>query len=64
MLSLSSTSSIEVSKIVQNPKMPGASLKIGVVGAGVAGLSAAIALRKIGHDVEVSTMIGCVSSID
>ena len=29
-------------------------LQIGVVGAGVAGLSAAIALRRIGHDVEVS----------
>lgn len=30
------------------------SLKVGIVGAGVAGLGAAIALRKIGHDVEVS----------
>lgn len=28
-------------------------LKVGIVGAGVAGLSAAIALRRIGHDVEV-----------
>lgn len=28
-------------------------LKVGIVGAGVAGLSAAIALKKIGHDVEV-----------
>ena len=29
-------------------------LQVGVCGAGVAGLAAAIALRKIGHDVEVS----------
>ena len=28
-------------------------LKIGIVGAGVAGLATAIALRKVGHDVEV-----------
>lgn len=28
-------------------------LQVGIVGAGVAGLSAAIALRKIGHNVEV-----------
>ncbi|KAL2401453.1 hypothetical protein ABEF93_006245 [Exophiala dermatitidis] len=28
-------------------------LQVGIVGAGVAGLSAAIALRRIGHDVEV-----------
>ncbi|OAP64337.1 hypothetical protein AYL99_00309 [Fonsecaea erecta] len=31
---------------------PGA-LQVGICGAGVAGLSAAIALRKIGHDVEI-----------
>ncbi|EXJ87242.1 hypothetical protein A1O3_04201 [Capronia epimyces CBS 606.96] len=31
----------------------GYGLQIGIVGAGVAGLSAAIALRKIGHNVEV-----------
>ena len=30
-----------------------AGLKVGIVGAGVAGLAAAIALRRIGHDVEV-----------
>ena len=29
-------------------------LKVGIVGAGVAGLAAAIALKRIGHDVEVS----------
>jgi NADPH-dependent glutamate synthase beta subunit-like oxidoreductase len=28
-------------------------LQVGIVGAGVAGLSAAIALRRIGHNVEV-----------
>ncbi|KAK5397951.1 hypothetical protein LTR07_003262 [Exophiala xenobiotica] len=31
----------------------GNGLQVGIVGAGVAGLSAAIALRRIGHDVEV-----------
>lgn len=31
----------------------GKGLQVGVVGAGVAGLSAAIALRRIGHSVEV-----------
>ena len=30
------------------------SLKIIIVGAGIAGLSAAIGLRRAGHDVEVS----------
>lgn len=29
-------------------------LQVGICGAGVAGLAAAIALRKVGHDVEVS----------
>lgn len=29
-------------------------LKIGIVGAGIAGLSAAIALKRAGHAVEVS----------
>lgn len=32
-------------------------LQIGIVGAGVAGLSAAIALRRIGHECEVSTQL-------
>ena len=31
----------------------GLSLNIGIVGAGIAGLSAAIALSRAGHDVEV-----------
>lgn len=31
----------------------GNGLQVGIVGAGVAGLSAAIALRRIGHNVEV-----------
>lgn len=30
------------------------SIKVGIVGAGVAGLAAGIALRRIGHDVEVN----------
>lgn len=29
-------------------------IQVGIVGAGVAGLAAAIALRRIGHDVEVN----------
>lgn len=29
-------------------------LQVGICGAGVAGLAAAIALRRVGHDVEVS----------
>lgn len=33
------------------------SLKILVIGAGIAGLSAAISLRRAGHDVEVSSAI-------
>ncbi len=28
-------------------------LKVGVIGAGIAGLAAAIGLRRAGHDVEV-----------
>jgi len=36
-----------------NGSSPG-SIKVGIVGAGVAGLAAGIALRRIGHDVEVS----------
>ena len=35
--------------------MAGKGLQIGIVGAGVAGLSAAIAMRRIGHQVEVSS---------
>lgn len=31
-------------------------VQVGVIGAGVAGLSTAIALRRIGHDVEVGIM--------
>ena len=34
--------------------MAGSGLHVGIVGAGVAGLSAAIAMRRIGHQVEVS----------
>ena len=30
------------------------SLKIIIIGAGIAGLSAAVGLRRVGHDVEVS----------
>jgi salicylate hydroxylase len=29
------------------------SMKVGVVGAGIAGLSAAVAMRRAGHEVEV-----------
>lgn len=36
-----------------NGSSPGA-IQVGIVGAGVAGLAAAIALRRIGHDVEVN----------
>lgn len=32
-----------------------AKLAVGIIGAGVAGLSAAIGLRQAGHDVEVRT---------
>ncbi|RVX72010.1 hypothetical protein B0A52_04608 [Exophiala mesophila] len=32
---------------------PAGGLKVGIVGAGVAGLAAAIALRRIGHEVEI-----------
>lgn len=32
---------------------PAGGLKVGIVGAGVAGLAAAIALRRIGHEIEV-----------
>ena len=34
-----------------------ARLAVGIIGAGVAGLGAAIALRQAGHDVEVCTTI-------
>lgn len=30
-------------------------LTIGIIGAGIAGLGAAVALRKAGHEVEVGT---------
>lgn len=34
-----------------------AKIAVGIIGAGIAGLSAAIALRQVGHDVEVRTAI-------
>lgn len=36
-----------------NTTASGNGLQVGIVGAGVAGLSAAIALRRIGHNAEV-----------
>jgi flavin-dependent dehydrogenase len=32
-------------------------LQVGIVGAGIAGLSAAVALRRAGHDVEVRSAL-------
>ena len=32
-------------------------LSVGIVGAGIAGLASAIALRRAGHDVEVRILI-------
>jgi pyruvate/2-oxoglutarate dehydrogenase complex dihydrolipoamide dehydrogenase (E3) component len=39
---------------------PGLSLNVGIVGAGIAGLAAAAALSRIGHNVEVSMLFRTV----
>ena len=44
------------------PKEGDASLDIAIIGAGIAGLSAAVALTQCGHNVEVSVEIGSDSS--
>lgn len=41
------------------PKAGERRLSIGIIGAGIAGLSAAIGLTKSGHDVEVRTPFPC-----
>lgn len=42
---------------VDHPGLNERRLEIGIIGAGIAGLGAAIALGRVGHDVEVSNML-------
>ena len=50
LLSINNFLSIKLKKAATTVEM---GLQVGIVGAGVAGLSAAIALRRVGHEVEV-----------
>ena len=40
-----------------------AQLKVGVIGAGIGGLAAAIGLRRAGHEVEVCSRVQCSQPI-
>ena len=54
---IASGGSGESRQAVDHPGLNERRLEIGIIGAGIAGLGAAIALGRVGHDVEVSSML-------